>query len=629
MVTTTQRAAVGAATALLLLLGMNAAPRQARAQDVRHSNSGWGLTMRAGDNAAEEAGRGDWPRIRDGVPGTQVHVAFDLNNADVTLVTGRAFGEEPLLAEARRVADALEMPEADYITHTGKKGVYADIEFNDYLKKTGRTQTTFDLDLAALGAALRASRLPRPVVLIVKVDRDEAETATLAVPGAAERALGETTFFGLDEIPEGARLRWSATVPWYGYAVALLLMGMALMPGTMPWKLARMQRKARQEQAEKERAGLAAETVPDPTEVQAQYNKGPAQWVFLVGIPLLMVPLFLTGLFMRVLSAGFLALESLNIPMVLLPVGMMAAWGGSSLACWLAERARDRRERREGTAAPAPAADPDAPPQWTQTGSLYPMIAVILLVLLIGPFGLLDLPAQVRLYLLFGGVAAALVGTAVMVVLARRATYTRLKPGDVWHDRVQERAAQAGVRVRKVELQRSSMLNAYVTPFGTVGLTSALLRRLEPEEVEVVVAHELGHHKSEHAGRSVLLSLAVSGVLLAAWWFARDYLRDHYKLSKEAQALLSSPMFVIFVLPLLRSFLTGRASRKHEEAADRFAVDATGDAERVIHTLRKLHTLNGTPHYLRPADEAISTHPSLANRIEAIRRYAEGRPAAG
>lgn len=67
------------------------------------------------------------------------------------------------------------------------------------------------------------------------------------------------------------------------------------------------------------------------------------------------------------------------------------------------------------------------------------------------------------------------------------------------------------------------------------------------------------------------------------------------------------------------NLLLGRGRRQREAAADRFAVEVIGDQELVIATLTKLHTLNASPHQLRPSDEILSSHPSLVHRIEAIR----------
>src|SRR5207248_1584071 len=101
--------------------------------------------------AAEEQHRADWPDLAVGHPGTRVQITFDARNADVTLVTNASFGLPRLLQEARQLASALSMPEADYITFQGVRTVAVDLELNDYLRRQ-RARTDFDLDLATLAA---------------------------------------------------------------------------------------------------------------------------------------------------------------------------------------------------------------------------------------------------------------------------------------------------------------------------------------------------------------------------------------------------------------------------------------------------------------------------------------------
>ena len=75
------------------------------------------------------------------------------------------------------------------------------------------------------------------------------------------------------------------------------------------------------------------------------------------------------------------------------------------------------------------------------------------------------------------------------------------------------------------------------------------------------------------------------------------------------------------------TLISGRGQRTREREADALAVEWTGDPELVIRALTKLHTLAGTPGRLKPSDEFLSSHPSLAHRIEAIRARASGGPA--
>ena len=77
----------------------------------------------------------------------------------------------------------------------------------------------------------------------------------------------------------------------------------------------------------------------------------------------------------------------------------------------------------------------------------------------------------------------------------------------------------------------------------------------------------------------------------------------------------------MFVLPFLRRLLLGRLQRRQEERADLFAANLLQDPELLIRTLVNLHRLNSAPHTLRTLDETLSTHPSLKNRVAALRRH--------
>jgi Zn-dependent protease with chaperone function len=288
---------------------------------------------------------------------------------------------------------------------------------------------------------------------------------------------------------------------------------------------------------------------------------------------------------------------------------MLASFAGSQLV----DRALDRREGKT----PEPP-NPDQPPTWTHLGYMYPMMAgMLILPLFLFIPSLALLPGATRRLIVFSVMGLVFASAVLIGWLGYRRTRRRLTPGDHWYDEVMTMAKAANVRVRHVQVVTSPSVNAFANIFGTVGLTSALLRKMEPEEVCVIVAHEIGHHKDGHPRRQFLLSLIVVFGLIGIWWVLTDYLDRNIRLPAEAKALMNSPLFAIFILPLLRGLLMGRDQRKQE---DRFAVEVTGDPDLVIHTLTKIHTLDATPHELKPSDEIISSHPSLKNRIEAIRR---------
>jgi len=594
------------------LLGTLLISGAVQAQEVTSSRTGFAFTRNRGDNSAEARGRADWPYVTKDQPGTQVHITFDPHNVDVILMTGREFGLSRMIEECQQLAKSVDRPKADFITFLGKKTVSVDVELNDYLVHPSRGRTEAEIDLHALCTALKASKFTRPIVL--HVDTESADRVTLSRDGVPRRLRGQA-FFGLDELPKDAVLRFESEIPWYAPIIAgglgVMLLGGLGLTMWMPWRIARQRR----EQRLLEAAGTPAET-PDADAVQKDYNKQPAIWRAFALFPILLLSTALFGDPRRVLESAFYVVPQsvTERGMMYLPVVMLLGMGGSTLASVMVERARARRE-----GLPPVPVDPDEPPAWTRHW-FFALLGVIMLVLMgmmVALFSGLPRPAWI-IYVPYTALGVMFIGGPVGAWLAMRAVRQELAAGDPWREAVHEIAAQAGVRVRHVVRVQSTSVNAFATVFGTVGLTSALLRRMEADEVRAIIAHELGHLQGGHARRNLVLTLGAAFLALGLWWWLVGLAKGH--VSEGGYAILRSPIFSIFVLPMLLNLVLGRGRRRREEAADRFAVEVTGDPELVIRALTRLHTLGETPHQLKPSDEALSTHPSLANRIAAIRK---------
>ena len=593
---------------LLLALLVSSA---SQAQKVRTDRDGLGGTLsRAYKRAAEDQIRTDWPIKSKGRPGTAVRLTFDARNADVDIITDRSYGSDRLLATERDLAQEMDLPHTDFIRSTeSDTAVSVDMEFNDYLVHPARRVTVFDFDLARFADALRKTDLPRPIVFGIRSNHSSLNQVTLLMPDGA-RLLEGIVFLRADEVRPGTRLHWKAQVHWSGYVMAVLLFGLFACTPILflvaVWK------------------GPKAVASPslDPGAVQKRYDKSPPRALLLFVMPLLSAVLFVIGNASRAMESMMyvLPLDMLKI----LVIGLSAVMMGTLLLKPVIHKIRPVRHD-------IPASDPDEPPSWTKTAFISGMMPGLLLpmALVILPqarSALRSLPPEWRrsapiwlpiAMLVIGFLPAIVAGT-----LASRKIRRTLKPGDHWYDRVMTLARQANVPVKRVMEIWSAAPNAFANIFGDVGVTRGLLRKLEPEEVDVVIAHELGHHIGGHPRRMFVRSLAVTIALLGLWWGLWWYLEHHFRLSAEMKVALRSPMFVFLVLPLLRSFLMGTAIRKRELEADRFAVDVTRDAELVIRALTRIHDLNAIPHRLKPADEAIHSHPSLEHRVAAIREYA-------
>lgn len=178
--------------------------------------------------------------------------------------------------------------------------------------------------------------------------------------------------------------------------------------------------------------------------------------------------------------------------------------------------------------------------------------------------------------------------------------------------------------------RRSTHSNAFFAGFGNfrrIVLYDTLMEQMNEEELEAVLAHEIGHYKLGHIPKMVALS-AVSGLCMfgaLGWlatspWFAQAFYFN------ESDAACFVPVLLLFmILSGLLSYwlspLSSRLSRKHEYEADAFACDAVGTASPLVSALRNLHEKNLsnlTPHPLYSAFHY--SHPTLLERESALQR---------
>jgi STE24 endopeptidase len=168
---------------------------------------------------------------------------------------------------------------------------------------------------------------------------------------------------------------------------------------------------------------------------------------------------------------------------------------------------------------------------------------------------------------------------------------------------------------------RSSHGNAYFTGFGTakrVVFFDTLLSRLEPDEIEAVLAHELGHYRHHHVFKRIALLFAISFAGLALLGWLMDQTWFFTGLGVEIPSaymglllfLLVSPVFMFLLRPLMSSY-----ARRNEFEADAYAA-RHASAKRLIDALVKLYRDNAstlTPDRLHSA--FYDSHPSASARI--------------
>ena len=176
-------------------------------------------------------------------------------------------------------------------------------------------------------------------------------------------------------------------------------------------------------------------------------------------------------------------------------------------------------------------------------------------------------------------------------------------------------AARAGVPVRDVLVsdasKRTTKLNAYVSGLGStrrVVLFDTLLRRAERPELELVVAHELGHRRARHVVKGTVLGMAGAVAGTFAVWAALADPRDP---TVAPLVLLLTLALEVVTLPLWTAL-----ARHWEREADRFSLELTGDREAFVtvhHDLAAANLADLDPPRL--VYRLLFTHPTPSERI--------------
>jgi STE24 endopeptidase len=177
--------------------------------------------------------------------------------------------------------------------------------------------------------------------------------------------------------------------------------------------------------------------------------------------------------------------------------------------------------------------------------------------------------------------------------------------------------------------KRSAHGNAYFSGFGSnkrIVFFDTLLSRLAPEEIEAVLAHELGHFKLKHIIKriGVLFALSLAFLALLGWlktqvWFYTGLgVLPLLGQSNDAMALLLfSLVLPVFTFPF--SPLTSITSRKHEFEADAFAASHS-DARDLVSALVKMYEDNASTLTPDPLHSAFyDSHPPASVRIRHLR----------
>jgi len=196
--------------------------------------------------------------------------------------------------------------------------------------------------------------------------------------------------------------------------------------------------------------------------------------------------------------------------------------------------------------------------------------------------------------------------------------------------RISNLAKGAGIKVENVfsfdMSKNTKKANAAFTGLGKtkrIILGDTLLNEYSKDEIETVIAHELGHYKHKHIIKNLIfgtvssfLTFFVISILYknSLSWF------DFESITQIAALPLLSLWAMI--IGLTQSPIGNILSRKYEYEADRYAIESTLKPESFINTLNKLTDQNLGDREPHPFIECFFySHPSIKNRINAIKNF--------
>ncbi len=167
--------------------------------------------------------------------------------------------------------------------------------------------------------------------------------------------------------------------------------------------------------------------------------------------------------------------------------------------------------------------------------------------------------------------------------------------------------------------------NAAFTGLGKtkkILLGDTLTNDFTNDEIETVIAHELGHYKHKHIMINIAVGTITSFVTLYLLSVLYEISLPWFGFSKITE-VAALPILSIWgmLLGLIQTPLTNILSRKHEYQADEYAVKATNKKEIFINTLSKLTEQNLGDKEPHPFVEWFYySHPSIKNRVNHINK---------
>lgn len=198
---------------------------------------------------------------------------------------------------------------------------------------------------------------------------------------------------------------------------------------------------------------------------------------------------------------------------------------------------------------------------------------------------------------------------------------------------------RAGTRVRGVYKwnlsEKSKKANAALTGIGNtrrIILADTLLDHYSADEIEAVLAHELGHHVHKHILKSIVVQAAITFVGFWAANWVLHYAMERWHIFETLSDFANLPLLVLvstvlsfLLLPAINAF-----SRYNERQADRYAFQSVPSVEPFISSMNKLAEQNLAERSpSKWVEWFFHSHPAISRRVAAAEQWARQPAKAG
>ena len=279
--------------------------------------------------------------------------------------------------------------------------------------------------------------------------------------------------------------------------------------------------------------------------------------------------------------------------------------------------------------------------------SSFFIISIFILVIMIGIYAIcmyFDLGIFSIVFALTFSIIPAVISyyNCDKMVLALNGARPATREQDLLVDTILESLCIAsGLPKPKLYIIQDSAPNAFATgrnpENAVICLTTGIIEKLDKYELEGVIAHELSHIKNYDILLSTVVSVFVGLVVIISDFFSRWMFRSKRDSDNNSASTIFALISIIFIIlsPIFATLMQLLISRKREYLADASAVEITRNPDGLIDALIKIssdhepiESANKSTAHLyivnpfkekRNKDNLMSTHPSLENRINALR----------